>query len=169
MANEGLNKVILIGNLGQDPELKYTQNNQAVLKMRLATTENYVDRQGQRQERTEWHTITLWGKRAEALSKFLTKGHKLCVEGRIQYQQWEDQNGQKRTTTEINATNVVLLGGGNRGGQQGGGGGYGGSQGGGYGGGQGGGRQGGGGYGNNNGGSQGGGYSDDGGGDEIPF
>lgn len=111
MAREGMNKAILIGNLGTDPELKYTQGGQAMLRMRLATTESYVDRDKQRQERTEWHTIKLWGKRGEALSKFLGKGDTVCVEGRIESNQWEDKDGNKRTTTDIVALNIVLLGG----------------------------------------------------------
>lgn len=108
---EGMNRAILIGNLGQDPELRYTQSGQAVLKLRLATTESYVNKSGERQQRTEWHTVTLWGKRAEALNNILSKGRPICVEGRIQYRTWEDKEGVKRNSTEINATNVVLLGG----------------------------------------------------------
>ena len=111
MAN-GLNRVTLIGNLGADPELKYTQGGQALLKMSLATTETYVDKSGERKEKTEWHRITMWGKRAEALNKFLGKGHTLCAEGRIQYRSWEDQEGNKRYSTDIVANNIVLLGGG---------------------------------------------------------
>lgn len=107
---EGLNKVILIGNLGADPELKYTQGGQAVLRVRLATSESYVNRAGERQQRTEWHTVIIWGKRGEALNNILSKGRSICVEGRIQYRQWEDKEGNKRNTTEINATNIVLLG-----------------------------------------------------------
>ncbi|MFW6051943.1 MAG: single-stranded DNA-binding protein [Myxococcota bacterium] len=113
---EGLNKVILIGNLGMDPELRFTQNSQAVLRMRLATTESYVKRGGERQERTEWHTVIVWGNRAEALNKILSKGRSIGVEGRIQYRQWEDKDGNKRTSTEIVATNIILLGGGRGGG-----------------------------------------------------
>lgn len=116
---EGLNKVILIGNLGADPELRYTQGNQPVLSMRLATTESFVNRAGERQERTDWHNVTLWGKRAEALSKFLTKGRTICVEGRIQYRSYEDRDGNKRTATDIVASNVILMGGGGGGGRRG--------------------------------------------------
>ena len=108
---EGLNRVILIGNLGADPELKYTQNGQAVLRLRLATTESYVNRSGERQQRTDWHTVIVWGKRGEALNNFLAKGRPICAEGRIQYRQWEDKDGNKRSSTEIVATNIVLLGG----------------------------------------------------------
>lgn len=108
---EGLNRVILIGNLGTDPELKYTQNGQAVLRLRLATTESYANRAGERQQRTEWHTVIIWGKRGEALNNILSKGRPICAEGRIQYRQWDDKDGNKRNSTEIVATNIVLLGG----------------------------------------------------------
>jgi single-strand DNA-binding protein len=108
---EGLNKAILIGNLGQDPELRYTQGGQAVLNLRLATTETYVNRDKERQQRTEWHTVVVWGKRGEALNKILSKGRAVCVEGRIQTRKWEDRDGNKRYGTEIVATNVILLGG----------------------------------------------------------
>ncbi|MDH4281388.1 MAG: single-stranded DNA-binding protein [Myxococcales bacterium] len=110
--SEGLNRVMLIGNLGADPELKYTQNGQAVLRLRLATTESYMNRAGERQQRTDWHTVIIWGKRGEALNNILSKGRSICIEGRIQYRQWEDKDSNKRTSTEIVATNVVLLGGG---------------------------------------------------------
>ena len=112
MAREGLNKVTLIGNLGADPELKHTQGGQAVLKMRLATTETFKQRDGQRGESTQWHSVVLWGNRAEALAKFLEKGRTICVEGSIEYRQWEDNDGNKRNATEIKARNVILLGGG---------------------------------------------------------
>jgi len=109
---EGLTRVMLIGNLGADPELKYTQNGQAVLRLRLATTESYVNRAGERQQRTDWHTVIVWGKRGEALNNILSKGRSICVEGRIQYRQWDDKEGNKRSATEIVAQNIVLLGGG---------------------------------------------------------
>ncbi len=112
--SEGLNKVQLIGNLGMDPELKYVQSGQAVLRMRIATTERYQDKNKERQERTEWHTVTLWGNRAEALGKILQKGKTIYIEGRLQTRQWEDKDGGKRSTTEINASQVLLLGGGKR-------------------------------------------------------
>ena len=109
---DGLNRVTLIGNLGQDPELRHTQGGQAILNMRIATSESWYDKESnERKERVEWHTCILWGKRGEALSKFLTKGSKLCVEGRLQTRQWEDKSGNKRYTTEIVANNVILLGG----------------------------------------------------------
>lgn len=115
---QGLNKAILIGNLGTDPELRFTQNGQAVLRMRLATTESFVNRSRERQERTEWHTVIVWGNRAEALGKILAKGRPICVEGRIQHRQWEDKDGNKRNSTEIVANNIVLLGSGRGGGGQ---------------------------------------------------
>jgi single-strand DNA-binding protein len=130
---EGLNKVMLLGNLGADPELKMTAGGQAVLKLRLATTETYLDKNQTRQERTEWHQVTLWGKRGEALSKFLTKGERIFVEGSLRTSSYE-KNGEKRYSTEINATNIILAGRGKgqgagddmggRGGGGGGGGGY---------------------------------------------
>lgn len=173
MANEGLNKVMLIGNLGADPELKFTQGGQAVLKIRLATTERYANKSGERQERTEWHTVTVWGNRAEALNKILHKGRTIYVEGRLQTRSWDDkETGKKRYATDINASQVLLLGGGRgQGGDDAGGGGGGGDWGGGGGGG-GGPRRGGGGGGG--GGSSGGGGDDgpppdDFGDDDIPF
>ncbi|MGB5366912.1 MAG: single-stranded DNA-binding protein [Polyangiales bacterium] len=107
---EGLNRVTLIGNLGADPELKYTQSGQGVLRLRLATTESYMNRANERQQRTDWHTVIVWGKRGEALNNILSKGRSICVEGRIQYRQWEDKDGNKRNSTEIVAQNIVLLG-----------------------------------------------------------
>ncbi len=106
---EGLNKVMLLGNLGADPELKMTQGGQSVLKLRLATTETYLDKNQTRQERTEWHSVTLWGKRGEALAKFLTKGERIFVEGSLRTSSYE-KNGEKRYSTEINASNVILAG-----------------------------------------------------------
>ena len=108
---EGLNKVILIGNLGADPELRFTQGGQAVLNMRLATTSSFQNKSGERQERTDWHTVSLWGARAEGLHKILSKGKSIGVEGRIQYRSWEDRDGNKRWSTDIVANNVLLLGG----------------------------------------------------------
>jgi len=108
---EGLNRAILVGNLGMDPELKFTQGGQAVLRIRLATTDSYLSKTGERQERTEWHTVTVWGKRAEALSKILNKGRTIWVEGRIQTRSWEDaKDGSKRYATEIQAQNIGLVG-----------------------------------------------------------
>ena len=111
---EGLNRVMLLGNLGADPELRVTPGGQAVLKLRLATNETYLDRNNVRQERTEWHRVTIWGRRAEALGKILQKGDLLFVEGRLQTSSYE-KNGEKRYSTEVVANNVVLPGGRGRG------------------------------------------------------
>ena len=123
---EGLNRVMLLGNLGADPELKMTSGGQAVLKLRLATSETYLDRNKVRQERTEWHSVVVWGKRAEALGKFLTKGSRLFVEGGLRTSNYDDKDGNKRYRTEIVASNIILSGGGGRGGAGGGSGGGGG-------------------------------------------
>lgn len=113
---EGLNRVILLGNLGADPELRMTNGGTAVLNIRLATSETYLDRNKQRQERTEWHRVVIWGKRAEALGKILTKGDRILVEGSLRTSSYDDKDGNKRYTTEIVATNIVLSGGGAGGG-----------------------------------------------------
>lgn len=107
---EGLNKVMLLGNLGADPELRMTSGGQAVLKLRLATSENYLDRNRQRQERTEWHSIVIWGKRAEALAKILGKGSRLFIEGGLRTSSYDDRDGNKRYRTEIVASNILLQG-----------------------------------------------------------
>jgi single-strand DNA-binding protein len=109
---EGLNRVMLLGNLGQDPELRMTSGGQAVLKLRLATSETYLDRNKVRQERTEWHSVVVWGKRAEALSKILSKGSKIFVEGGLRTSSYDDKEGHKRYRTEIVANNIILSGGG---------------------------------------------------------
>lgn len=108
---DGLNRVHLLGNLGADPELRMTGGGQAVLKLRLACSESYLDKGGQRQERTEWVNVTVWGKRAEGLAKILTKGSRIFVEGSLRTSSY-DKNGEKRYITEVNATNVLLAGGG---------------------------------------------------------
>ena len=125
---DGLNRVMLLGNLGADPELRMTNSGQAVLKMRMATSESYLDRDRVRQERTEWHNIVVWGKRAEALSKFLSKGSRMFVEGSLRTSNYEDREGVKRYRTEIIAKDIILAGrgGGGGGGGRGGGGGGGG-------------------------------------------
>jgi len=107
---EGLNKVLLLGNLGADPELKVTQGGQAILKLRLATTETYLDKSNTRQERTEWHAVTMWGKRGEALGRLLHKGERIFVEGGLRTSSYE-KDGEKRYRTEIVANNIILAGG----------------------------------------------------------
>ena len=117
-----VNKVILVGNLGRDAELRYTPGGAAVATLNMATTEVWTDKGGQRQEKTEWHRVVFWGKVAESLTEYLTKGKQVYVEGRLETRQWNDKDGNKRYTTEIKGDKIVLLGGGG-GGQRGGGGG----------------------------------------------
>jgi single-strand DNA-binding protein len=114
-----VNKVILVGNLGRDAEMRFTPGGQAVATLNLATTEQWNDREGQRQEKTEWHRIVLWGKQAESLQQYLVKGKQIYVEGRLQTRQWDDKDGNKRYTTEIKADRITLLGGGGGGGRSG--------------------------------------------------
>jgi single-strand DNA-binding protein len=109
---EGLNKVLLLGNLGADPELRMTPGGAAVLKFRLATSETFLDKNKQRQERTEWHNVVVWGRRAEALGRILTKGTRLFVEGGLRTSSYDDRDGNKRYRTEIVASNILLQGGG---------------------------------------------------------
>jgi len=118
----GVNKVILIGNLGADPEVRYTPSGQAVANFRIATSESWVDKQGQKQERTEWHRIVAWAKLAELCGEYLAKGRQVFVEGKLQTRQWEDRDGNKRFTTEIQAREITFLGGRDGGGGGGGGG-----------------------------------------------
>jgi single-strand DNA-binding protein len=106
-----INKVILIGRLGQDPELKYTPSGSAVCNFSLATSESWADKSGQKQEKTEWHRIVVWGKLAELCNQYLAKGRQAFVEGSLQTRSWEGKDGQKRYTTEINARNIQFLGG----------------------------------------------------------
>ena len=106
----GVNKAILVGNLGRDPELRQTPNGQAVVNFTLATSENWTDKSGERQERTEWHRIVVWGRTAEMCNQYLSKGRTVYVEGRIQTREWEDKEGNKRYTTEINASTVNFIG-----------------------------------------------------------
>ena len=111
-----VNKVILVGNLGRDAEMRYTPGGAAVATLNLATTEVWNDKGGQKQEKTEWHRIVLWGKMAESLKDYLIKGKQIYVEGRLQTRQWDDKEGVKRYTTEIRSDRIVLLGGGGGGG-----------------------------------------------------
>ena len=106
-----VNKAILVGRLGRDPETRYTSGGQAVANFTLATDETYKDRSGERQKRTEWHRVVLWGKLAEIAQQYLKKGMLVYIEGRIQTRQWEDKrDGQKRQTTEIVGTTMRMLG-----------------------------------------------------------
>jgi single-strand DNA-binding protein len=117
----GVNKVILIGNLGRDPEVRYTPSGQAVANFTVATNESWTDKGGQKQERTEWHRVVVWGKSAENCGEYLSKGRQVYVEGRLQTREWTNKEGAKQYTTEIVANPVggvvFLAGGGERGGQ----------------------------------------------------
>ena len=106
-----VNKVILVGRLGRDPETRYTGGGQAVANFSVATDETYKDRNGERQKRTEWHKIVVWGKQAEIAQQYLKKGSLIFIEGRIQSREWQDKEGQKRTSLEIVASNFRMLGG----------------------------------------------------------
>jgi single-strand DNA-binding protein len=106
-----VNKVILVGRLGRDPETRFTGGGQAVANFSVATDESYKDKNGERQKRTEWHKIVVWGKQAEIAQQYLKKGSLLYLEGRIQSREWQDKEGQKRTSFEIVATNFRMLGG----------------------------------------------------------
>jgi single-strand DNA-binding protein len=106
-----VNKVILVGRLGRDPETRFTGGGQAVANFSVATDETYKDKNGERQKRTEWHKIVVWGKQAEIAQQYLKKGSLIFVEGRIQSREWQDKEGQKRTSFEIVATNFRMLGG----------------------------------------------------------
>src|SRR5689334_6716630 len=101
MAGGGVNKVILIGNLGQDPELRYTPGGAAVANLRIATNEAWTDKNGQKQERTEWHSVVMWGKQAEIVKQYLAKGRQIYIEGRLQTRSWQDKEGNKRYSTEV--------------------------------------------------------------------
>ncbi len=104
-----LNKAMIIGRLGADPEVRYTQSNTAVATMNVATTERYKDRNGEQQENTEWHRVVAWSRRAEICQEYLKKGSLVYFEGPIQTNEWEDKEGQKRYTTEIKALNMQML------------------------------------------------------------
>ena len=119
MATKGVNKVILVGNLGNDPEVRYMPNGNAVANLSLATSESWKDQQGQVQERTEWHRLTMYRRLAEIAGEYLTKGSQIYVEGKLQTRKWQDQQGQDKYTTEIIVDQMQMLGG--RGGEGGGG------------------------------------------------
>jgi single-strand DNA-binding protein len=106
----GVNKVIIVGRLGADPDVKAVGQGSTVTKLSVATSENWVDKEGQKQERTEWHRVVVWGKLAEICGKHLSKGRQVYVEGRLQTRSWEDQQGQKKYSTEVVANTVQFLG-----------------------------------------------------------
>jgi len=112
-----LNKVILVGHLGQDPKISYTQSGQPVANLRMATSERFKDKQGQWTDRTEWHSVVAWGKDAEFCSNYLAKGALIMVEGRLQTRKWQDKDGQDRYSTEVVANRVQSLGGRPQGGE----------------------------------------------------
>jgi len=115
MASRGINKVILVGNLGQDPEVKYMPNGNAVCNITVATSESWKDKNsGEMQERTEWHRVVFFRRLAEIAGEYLKKGSQVYLEGRLQTRKWQDQQGQDRYTTEIVADNMQMLGGGGR-------------------------------------------------------
>lgn len=111
-----VNKVILVGNLGKDPEVRYAPSGNAVANFTLATNEQFKDRDGNKQERTEWHRVVFWGRQAEVVGEYLRKGGMCYVEGRLQTRKWTDKDGQERYTTEIVGDRLQLLGSGARGG-----------------------------------------------------
>lgn len=113
-----VNKVILLGRLGQDPEMKFTPSGQGVCNFSIATSKKWTDKAGQKQERTEWHRIVVWGKLAELCNQYLSKGRQAFVEGELQTRSWEDDQGGKRYATEINAMSVQFIGGQQEAGQQ---------------------------------------------------
>lgn len=106
-----VNKVILIGNLGADPELRYTSGGQAVADLRVATSRRWQGKDGSQQEDTQWHRVVVWGKTAEQCKEYLSKGRQAYIEGRLQTRSWEDRDGNKRYTTEVVAQQVLFLGG----------------------------------------------------------
>jgi len=105
-----LNKVILIGNVGTDPEMRYTPDGKPVTSFRMATSRSYTDSSGERKQETEWFTIVVWGKQAESCNQFVTKGKQVYVEGRLRTRNWEGQDGQKRVSIEVVANRVIFLG-----------------------------------------------------------
>lgn len=114
----GVNKVILLGRLGADPEVRYTSGGTAVAKFNLATSETYKDKDGSKQEKTEWHRVVAFGKLGEICGEYLSKGKQVYVEGKLQTRSWEDKDGNKKYTTEVNVNNMVMLGSGEGGGKE---------------------------------------------------
>ncbi len=114
MASRGVNKVIIVGNLGADPEVRYMPNGGAVVNLSVATSESWKDQQGQQQERTEWHKVTMYRRLAEIAGEYLKRGSQIYLEGKLQTRKWQDQNGNDRYTTEIIADQMQMLGGGMR-------------------------------------------------------
>ena len=106
----GVNKVILVGNLGADPTLRYTPTGTAVANFNMATSEGFKNKEGERETRTEWHRVVAWARLAEICNEYLKKGKQVYIEGRLQTRTWDDQNGNKRYTTEVVANNMVMLG-----------------------------------------------------------
>jgi single-strand DNA-binding protein len=104
-----LNKIMLIGNVGSDPEMRYTPNGKAVTSFRMATNYRYIGSDGERKEETEWFRISVWGKQAESCNQFLSKGKRVYVEGRLHSRSWEGQDGQMRTSLEVSANRVIFL------------------------------------------------------------
>jgi single-strand DNA-binding protein len=119
MASRGVNKVIIVGNLGNDPEVRYMPNGNAVANLSIATSESWKDQQGQQQERTEWHRVTMYRRLAEVAVEYLKKGSQVFIEGKLQTRKWQDQQGNDRYTTEIIADNMQMMGGRNDGQSQG--------------------------------------------------
>ncbi len=107
----GVNKVILVGRLGADPEVRYTSGGTAVAKFNLATSETYKDKEGGKQEKTEWHRVVAFGKLGEICGEYLSKGKQVYVEGKLQTRSWDDKEGNKKYTTEVNISSMVMLGG----------------------------------------------------------
>jgi single-strand DNA-binding protein len=122
MASRGVNKVILVGNLGNDPEVRYMPNGNAVANLSLATSESWKDQQGQQQEKTEWHRVTMYRRLAEIAGEYLKKGSQIYIEGKLQTRKWQDQQGNDKYTTEVIADQLQMLGGRMEGGQNNGGG-----------------------------------------------
>ncbi|MFT5671338.1 MAG: single-strand DNA-binding protein, partial [Glaciecola sp.] len=118
MASRGVNKVIIVGNLGNDPEIRYMPNGNAVANLSIATSESWKDQQGAQQERTEWHKVTMYRRLAEIAGEYLKKGSQIFIEGKLQTRKWQDQQGNDRYTTEIIADNMQMMGGGGQGGGQ---------------------------------------------------